>query len=819
MASSLEESCEGGSIQTEEDLPSTEQLPETSSVKDPIEQREDHTMALSDPSCTVVAAEEAHDDLPSTDPLSETSNVKDPIEQGEDHRTEFSDPSSTVVAAEAAQDDLPSTEQLSETSSVKDAIQQEEDQTTGFSDPISAVVAAEAAHDSEGQNDLTVELNHLESHAATSSTTGSINGRKNRRTSMPMMQMSPNPQTTFISTSSGTTLRKRWSHMGGEIPPLFRDIALVSTSYQRDSLRSIPPSPSSPRPNAVNVDSRRWSDSQLYPPALDIPTSSPNSTKTKVIPSKLHATWPPVRPPKEDSVILSLQRAQGMVPPQSVKSRRTSFEPVVRVHDMTVVHDAIRAVGKLKLEAFRNKKKRGRRRPNMRIRWGGPTVFLIDRIRDRCQEMGVEFDPTLLAEDRFVTSLGRDSRPVRPTRQLSLESSLEDGGWYNDQNEEKAHGRPDVWVTPLVTSRPSSNAMRGSADPVNRSWRVKRIWNDADFDQKETEYTVEDKDLMDKVKSLLGVTETEEDSSMQGKWVFDAGKRTELADVDASAWGVEQGGSNLTPIAPAASTGEGERGAKPTFEAADENAALLWAEDDPKYWGASWIYDIAGVIEDSESSDDWVDEGDMLKGLQSIMDEEHSIAEKSMCSIPEMGSNGEILSPKHKSRAFERPDDWVSPADGDRKYVARRSWKIKAVDLTKDSEHSVLTDVTVETTEGDDPTYEDKTEGVEDAEEDDLTPVVAIPSRKVDVLPCEDMTEGAEEDDAEDERTPAVAPPADGQVLSPEPPKSIKAITRPATVSGSTPDASRRKQQFGNIADLLNPPPWKMMLFEDHWED
>jgi hypothetical protein len=150
----------------------------------------------------------------------------------------------------------------------------------------------------------------------------------------------------------------------------------------------------------------------------------------------------------------------------------------------------------------------------MKIRWGGPTFYTIEGrplllyYEDPfIDEDGNELPFAPLLEDRFGSSVD-DSSPMRPSRALYDDWS-DDESYYSSGEEEegattrkkdkhKVRGqkRPDVWVTPMDSE---------TTAPTDGKWRVKRVWNVAAVDEREMEHSVDDNELMNKVKVLLGV--------------------------------------------------------------------------------------------------------------------------------------------------------------------------------------------------------------------------------------------------------------------------------------------------------------------------
>jgi hypothetical protein len=100
-----------------------------------------------------------------------------------------------------------------------------------------------------------------------------------------------------------------------------------------------------------------------------------------------------------------------------------------------------------------------------------------------------------------------DTAPRMPSRRFDSDSDLSDfsseGQEYEDNKYYEAYyshddPRPDVWITPIP-----------GANPKDRKWKVKRVWNVGQVDDQEIEHDVKNQDLMDFVRTLLGVAPKE----------------------------------------------------------------------------------------------------------------------------------------------------------------------------------------------------------------------------------------------------------------------------------------------------------------------
>ena len=578
-----------------------------------------------------------------------------------------------------------------------------------------------------------------------------------------------------LTSPSGGSVRERWSYTGGDIPPLFREISAANCGIKASARRRMVHKleyPVIPDPNQA----RRFGE-----PAVDY-----YSTKYKK-PSKLNAVWPPNRS-TPDSMRLSLMRSLGVVPPLVVKSRRTSFEPrPAHVMNLQAALKEIRAscpeiAGAAQMhpsDFVRNRnRKKPQRRTSLRVRWGGPTLYLIDRIHERLSELGVEFDPELLSEDRFLAALGADAHPKRPVRSSSFRGGDDD--WYDSDGEDEVesseedfpcHNRPDVWVTPFCN------------EEGVRSWRVKRKWNIPQFDEKETEHTVEDTVVMDLVKSLFGVAANgkEKPEIVDGKWIFHKGVGAITDSHVDTKWVQEE--------AP-----EGHE-----HDSTSDNDDV-----DEKPWKATWIFDEGGQIVEDYTLQEWLNEPEMHKQFQKLMDDEQNQfdLDSSITSFEPIPEEG--VADKHKERAFARPDGWVSPVDGNRKVIPNRSWKLKAIDITKDSAHSDITEESIQSLG------------------ETCVPLPAPPNacrkparaswKKVELQDSHHSINSSSTDTTEQGETTAFeADPMSSMAEEDIDEELPTTIPRFGAAAEFPPD--NRRKALANLLD--DPSPWKLVLFEE----
>lgn len=178
--------------------------------------------------------------------------------------------------------------------------------------------------------------------------------------------------------------------------------------------------------------------------------------------------------------------------------------------------------------------------------------------------------------------------------------------------------RPDVWIAPLQ-----------SVDG-DRKWKVKRVWDVDDIDDAESEYEVDQLDLMSSIRDLLGVPD--DLGATYSEW---------KVDIDESNPWETSAAKVVPPLLPR----------KPifTFET---------------------VYDVDGLHDGAEGCVEMTAFNFEFK-IQSII--ETTIHDGAAEEVQYEDSNP--IEPKQ--RAFNRPDEWVLPQDT-RATPGRRSWKAKA---------------------------------------------------------------------------------------------------------------------------------------------
>ena len=320
---------------------------------------------------------------------------------------------------------------------------------------------------------------------------------------------------------------------------------------------------------------------------------------------------------------------------------------------------------------------------------GSAQKYVKRRTRDRRTNYCITYDgPTLLtmrdhyglfatvpeADDRFNTERPQDSLPMAPRHLLSpefnasrkklsqlrnndlpptlprcnlddddddsMELDDDEDHSFNDKDDDKdeephrsnePHGirgcnRPDVWITPIA-----------GANPSERKWKVKRVWNAEEADDKEEEHTVDNEDLFGKVKDLLGV---------------------------------------------------------PSSDVNDEDMKAPWK--------IRKVIDVDGEVEESESESS-LEESDMLHHFQNMatdcqeefLDEDDAEDDEVNDEDYEFSGSSISNTDKHKERAFNRPDHFVSPmnasivkADSKRTWKVKREWTVDDLEEKTDEESS-----------------------------------------------------------------------------------------------------------------------------------
>ncbi len=330
------------------------------------------------------------------------------------------------------------------------------------------------------------------------------------------------------------------------------------------------------------------------------------------------------------------------------------------------------------------------RRTNYRIRYEGPTLLRLDDVYGHLLDIP-EVDDRFLAEpkDSMATLPQRrgqsprpvrdhgcraniakakgDSTPVHPRRQdydsesdsifsacsgdlHSVFCEAEDreerlGDSTPTSNEPNYLGsmmRPDVWITPI------------KANNTKRRWKVKRVWDVEDVDDEEEEYSVDHDDLMDKIKSLLGVPEqfgqTSEEWDIkidnESPWEIDGKKDSapwyvkRVYDIDGEIDSSDEEGETILSIGRMAEaikkivescTNDSIQGSSSHPTSIDHDVLLVLTVDHPSAMASEII----------ERNEDTKQNEDVVAG-------------------PEFTSN-QNKPWRHTVRAFARPDDWVSP--------------------------------------------------------------------------------------------------------------------------------------------------------------
>ncbi|CAJ1930797.1 unnamed protein product [Cylindrotheca closterium] len=179
------------------------------------------------------------------------------------------------------------------------------------------------------------------------------------------------------------------------------------------------------------------------------------------------------------------------------------------------------------------KRKKGRR-TNYQLRYDGPSMLRVTELfsipeEDRRFNETKVVDKSMMPrpvrrgsgrKSAFGTSGEHDAMPEKPSRSRSnddLDFMLEDGASAGDDLKGSSHGddegagsvkRPQLLMTP------------NNGRPQSFKWLVRRVWDDDEFDEKEDEYSVADKELTSKVRELFGVPDDVDLENMKSESRF-----------------------------------------------------------------------------------------------------------------------------------------------------------------------------------------------------------------------------------------------------------------------------------------------------------
>ena len=281
-----------------------------------------------------------------------------------------------------------------------------------------------------------------------------------------------------------------------------------------------------------------------------------NNTEMLKPPRKLDIHWPPKsknKGKKKQRSMIELSTMDKNV----VKSRRISFEPSSQFLVSATTSDKKKQQGQRQRQwkSFHEQRHRtslegtatsfsketssssaknaasstsAERRTNICINYTGPqsNCYTVGGISQCLESMGCDslhdFHPDML-------SAGDDTEFLQRLKSTNNSTPIRnDSNWYVKNR----NRRPDIWMTQSSpsSSSPSSPKKCSSGGDDNGtskpSWRVKRVWNVEQWDEKEVEHSVEHDDLMTKVKSLLGAnttSEADDDRNWTAQWIYDEG--------------------------------------------------------------------------------------------------------------------------------------------------------------------------------------------------------------------------------------------------------------------------------------------------------
>eukprot|EP00980_Cylindrotheca_fusiformis_P002475 scaffold584_cov132-Cylindrotheca_fusiformis.AAC.28 len=188
--------------------------------------------------------------------------------------------------------------------------------------------------------------------------------------------------------------------------------------------------------------------------------------------------WPPVRAAPS---VKGYSRFE--VTPGTVRKKRTSFE--IKNGSAKLMAPPLTA-GDSSTESPISEKPRSirKRQASLLIRWTGPTYRTVEGHplydEDSKTSSGHSTPFERANGRRFEVTSESDLSPLQHARQDSDDSIFTD--------------RPNVWVAPADT-----------VSSVNGKWKVKRVWYKSSRDRGEKEIMVDDAEIVDTVKQLLGV--------------------------------------------------------------------------------------------------------------------------------------------------------------------------------------------------------------------------------------------------------------------------------------------------------------------------
>jgi hypothetical protein len=139
------------------------------------------------------------------------------------------------------------------------------------------------------------------------------------------------------------------------------------------------------------------------------------------------------------------------------------------------------------------------KRTSYRIRYDGPTNLPIDKYKPPpLPNHDERFEPDFVARDGpSLPSRTYDKQPRAPGRSASGSSDFDDD--ESTINSHDSCNRPDVFITPMA-----------GITEAEGMWTVKRVWALEEADKDELEHTVNNSQLFQKIRTLVGAPDTPE---------------------------------------------------------------------------------------------------------------------------------------------------------------------------------------------------------------------------------------------------------------------------------------------------------------------
>jgi hypothetical protein len=193
-------------------------------------------------------------------------------------------------------------------------------------------------------------------------------------------------------------------------------------------------------------------------------------------------------------------------------------------------------------------RKKGRR-TNYQIQYDGPTLLRVHDMFDIPEEdnrfqSGNVNDGAMARPSRRTS--GKDAMPSRPRRSydddyesdeepaagmVGNEDITDDHGIIETQESKGKSNRPDVWVTPFKIEKREDKLI----------WKIRRVWDEEVFNEKEEEHAVDDGELLLTVRELFGVPPELGVENAEGGSDFAQFVMKRIYDIDGEIEAIEEG--------------------------------------------------------------------------------------------------------------------------------------------------------------------------------------------------------------------------------------------------------------------------------------